>query len=739
MQTKTPLILIADDDSDMRFLLQQIMEQEGYDVIEAEDGEQCIASYQNLRPDIVLLDGLMPVLDGFETCARLKALPGSENIPILIITGLNDNWSVDEAFRVGATDYINKPINRAVLRHRVSRLLRGRQAEEVLRLRERAISAASNGIMITNANQSSNLVTYVNPAFERLTGYSAAELLGQKWDFLQGLDTDQAATDELTQALQEGREGRVILKHYRKNNSFFWNELFISPVHDAIGRLSHFVWVTVDITERVQVEAELRDERDFTSTVLDTAGALMLVLDSQGRIVRFNRACENVTEYSFEEVRGKPFWDIVLLPEDMASVKAVFEELRTGHFPSEYENYWITRTGQLRMIAWYNNAVADKDGAVRYIVSTGIDITDRKQAEHNLQELNQQLVTRVKELNQRTHEISLLSEMGGLFQACRHPEEAYRVVGQLAPHLFPGESGALYTINNSHSLVETVATWGTSPPSLPQSIYKPEECWALRRGRLHLVQNVASGIFCQHFQESSLPAAYLCVPMMAQGEALGVFTLSVPPALRAVQLSQPIQQLAVTVAEQIAMALANLRLQETLHKQSITDPLTGLFNRRYMEVVLERELRRAVRSQRRLGIIMLDIDHFKQFNDTFGHDAGDYVLREVGNLLRAGVRTEDFVCRYGGEEFTLIIPEIGSDELWQRAESLRDVIKRLKLQQRGQLLSSISASLGLAFYPEHGVTAEELLRAADAALYQAKGQGRDQSVIATYANHYLDD
>jgi diguanylate cyclase (GGDEF)-like protein len=185
----------------------------------------------------------------------------------------------------------------------------------------------------------------------------------------------------------------------------------------------------------------------------------------------------------------------------------------------------------------------------------------------------------------------------------------------------------------------------------------------------------------------------------------------------------------MTVAEHIALALANLKLQDTLRSQSIRDPLTGLFNRRYMEESLEREMRRAGRGRHPVGIIMLDLDHFKRFNDTFGHEAGDTLLREVGAVLQRSIRGEDIACRYGGEEFTLIMPEASLLDAAQRAEQLREAIRSMNIHHRRQQLGPVTISLGVAIYPDHGPTGDAVLRAADAALYQAKARGRDRVAI----------
>ena len=247
-----------------------------------------------------------------------------------------------------------------------------------------------------------------------------------------------------------------------------------------------------------------------------------------------------------------------------------------------------------------------------------------------------------------------------------------------------------------------------------------------------VINYTRAGLLCRHLV-NPLPAAYLCIPMVAQSEASGVLYLqnkdgpadAVPPRLTPAK-----QQLAQTVADSVALALANLKLRETLRHQSIRDPLTGLFNRRYMEETLERETRRVARAQRPLGIIMLDVDRFKLFNDTFGHDAGDALLRELGNFLRAHIRGEDVACRYGGEEVMLILPEASLAVTRERAEHLRDDIKHLHAQYHDQPLGAVMLSQGVAVFPDHGSTGEAVLKAADAALYRAKREGRDRVVVA---------
>jgi diguanylate cyclase (GGDEF)-like protein len=224
---------------------------------------------------------------------------------------------------------------------------------------------------------------------------------------------------------------------------------------------------------------------------------------------------------------------------------------------------------------------------------------------------------------------------------------------------------------------------------------------------------------------------------MAQSTALGVLHLveaglgkGRPENALGPQHLLAHRQLAFTVADQVALALSNLRLQESLRDQAIRDPLTGLFNRRYMQESLDRELRRAQRRRMPMGVMMIDIDHFKRFNDTFGHAAGDALLTAVGALLQRQTRAEDIACRYGGEEFALILLDASAEDTEERAKLLRDETARLRVEYGQQPLGNVTISVGVAVFPEHGETAEALLKASDAALYRAKAGGRDRVMVA---------
>jgi diguanylate cyclase (GGDEF)-like protein/PAS domain S-box-containing protein len=355
-----------------------------------------------------------------------------------------------------------------------------------------------------------------------------------------------------------------------------------------------------------------------------------------------------------------------------------------------------------------------RDGST-VIEGTILDISDRRRAEEALRE--------------RERELVLLSELGALLQTCDSVEEARVVIARQGRRLFPQLDGAVYLISPSRTDLDVAAFWGTGEPAPADDVFRPEDCWALRVGREHFFSDPANDLRCRHLAGSE-PLVSLCVPLAALGDTLGVLHLREPSPATGTVLTRTRRQLAATVAEQLAMAIANLNLRETLRHQSIRDSLTGLYNRRYFQEALDREIRRVKRKGVSLGVIMLDLDRFKQFNDNFGHEAGDVLLRAIADLLHRKVRAEDVACRYGGEELAVILPETGLDATVARAEELRQAVKELHPLYQDSVLAGVTVSVGVAAYPDHGPSGDEVVRAADTALYQSKACGRDRVSVA---------
>ena len=292
------------------------------------------------------------------------------------------------------------------------------------------------------------------------------------------------------------------------------------------------------------------------------------------------------------------------------------------------------------------------------------------------------------------------------------------------------DTGKLYLFRKDRRMLDCVASWGTDPG--PANSFLPEECRGIQSGQVFTMASaMQSELSCRHLTwQPGEDLIYSCTPLLSRGEMIGVLHLRGKRKEGMETLPDLKQQLAVMAADHIALALANLTLQETLRVQSIRDALTGLFNRRYLEELLLLEVTDTHSRGATLGVIMLDVDRLKQINDTYGHEAGDAVLQTMGQWLHTNIRTGDISCRYGGDEFVLILPDASLEATTQRANQICEGIRRLAFNYQGQSLGSMSVSVGVAAFPQNGTTRDTLLAAVDAALYKAKDQGRNRVVIA---------
>lgn len=347
------------------------------------------------------------------------------------------------------------------------------------------------------------------------------------------------------------------------------------------------------------------------------------------------------------------------------------------------------------------------------------EVRRRAEAEAATADANRQLHTGLARLKRSSADLRSLSRYGSLLQSCVDPNEALQITSQTLSALLPDVGGTLYRMRNSQDHAGAAAAWGEHAAESVDMV-PPEDCWALRRGQPHIVE--AGGLRCAHVSATlTQDTVTACIPLAAQGVQLGFVYLS---ARDGAFLSR--MDIVESAAEQLSMALSNLHLQERLRLQSIREPLTGLFNRRYLEEAMARELSRCQRRGLPLSLMMFDLDHFKAFNDLHGHAGGDALLAAFGQLLRENARGEDIACRYGGEEFTLILPEADIGVAIQRAQAIRAGVEDLHVQHLGRELPKVTLSIGVAGYPADGNTAEALLQAADEALYRAKRHGRDR-------------
>ena len=324
------------------------------------------------------------------------------------------------------------------------------------------------------------------------------------------------------------------------------------------------------------------------------------------------------------------------------------------------------------------------------------------------------MVTDARQAHEQVEELFAMTDM---LQAAEDHEDAGAVLMATAIRLLPDFGGALYVFNNSRDRLDLAKSWNCSAGFNPGETLLPGNCWALKRGKPHINDPATGTLCCMHHIGE---AATIEVPMMARGQVHGLITLAVE-ADDAMEQLRGVRRLARAMADSMSLALSNIALREKLRTQSLRDPLTGLYNRRYMEDALERYVSLAERTGTSTSVIMIDLDNFKRLNDEHGHAKGDAVLRDVAAQLIGGLRPSDVVSRYGGEELMVILPGCSLEGAELKAEGLRARIEGLS-DAHG---TPISASFGVASVPETSTSPADVVPMADAALYLAKQAGKN--------------
>ncbi len=469
--------------------------------------------------------------------------------------------------------------------------------------------------------------------------------------------------------------------------------------------------------------SNIQIEEIFNALMNSSPIGIYIIQDSKFQFV--SRKFAEILGYAQNEVIGTEALDYVY-SDDREKVRVnAIEALKSGYC-KPYEYRIQNKIGDVRWVL--ETVISIHYQGRRATLGNFMDITDDKKIQAEMQVTNEKLSTLINVFEKRSHLNSILSDMRDLLQACSAVSEIAPIIMSSMKKLFPDAAGALFLMSPSRSDLESVARWGGFPDDIDDNVFAPDACWGLRRGHAHVVEDPEVGPVCPHLLHQP-NSAYICLPLMAKGDLLGLLHLRNRQTCSGNEVGQAISELketAITISEYLSLAIANVKLSESLSKQSVQDILSGLYNRRYMEESLDREIQRAKRKYNQIGIIMADLDLFKEFNDKYGHAVGDMVISQVGNILKKGVRGSDIACRYGGEEFVLILPDCSSEECLKRANSLREEVEKLNIIFQGQVVGSLTVSMGISCYPNNGTTIEGLLREADIALYKAKQGGRNR-------------
>jgi diguanylate cyclase (GGDEF)-like protein/PAS domain S-box-containing protein len=485
-----------------------------------------------------------------------------------------------------------------------------------------------------------------------------------------------------------------------------------------------------------QLERRLQTSEARFAATLRSIGDAVLVTDLAGQIIFANGVAIQLLGLSLEDLVGSSL-DAALVLVDAGTRQPVPDLV--AHVLATGESVQLTaptlllaHDGHVWPIEDTAAPIRDDGGTLIGVVLVFREISARRtaeaaqyQAEVALRTSNAHLATALHAQERRTAELTMLGDLGKALTNCTTLEEGYAVVSRAAQQLFPEVAGVLFVPRQMPSVLEPLIIWG--PALHPYPALQAPSCRVLREQQIFVGADMCGGCRCELLPPELSPEA-LCVPLSVGGEALGVLHVHLVAAEAADPAGMVQRQLALAFGEQAALGLANLRLRAVLHEQAIRDPLTGLFNRRYLEEILLRELHRAMRDRYPVGVIMLDVDHFKQVNDTYGHDAGDAVLRTLGALLLGSVRAGDVVCRYGGEEFVLILPTAPLTVVAERAELVRHEVSMLAIRHNDRVLPRITVSLGASLVHDPQASVTEALARADAALYAAKRTGRNRVV-----------
>ncbi len=489
-----------------------------------------------------------------------------------------------------------------------------------------------------------------------------------------------------------------------------------------------------------KAESYIQNLQDIIEFLPDATFAI----DNDKKVIAWNKAIENMTGTKKSNIIGKadyayaiPFYGykrpilIDLLNASAEDIEKTYETIKRKSDAIFAEVYIPSLKGGDGAHIWaIASPLFDRDGYKIGAIESIRDMTEFKEKEKMIIDVNEKLRLWANDLEQRTRDLVVLNEMGELIQTCVSIDDAYGVISQSMLRFFPSFSGCIYMLSDSTNELVIVSKWGDELKC--KNSFNPPECWALRRNRMHLSKKAIGYLRCKHLSKE-FSGDYICIPLIAQGDAIGLLHLQMSKEQTSpfdLEMTESRQQLAVTIAEHISLNLYNIKLRETLKYQAVRDPLTGLFNRRYMEETLERELQRTRRSKSTIGLIMFDIDHFKRFNDSFGHEAGDTMLRQIALFIKSNIRAEDIASRYGGEEFIITMPDASLMVTKERAEKLRREVKNLHVEHGRQHLGNVTLSFGVAVFPTHAKNWELLIKAADTALYKAKAEGRDKVVVA---------
>lgn len=565
-------------------------------------------------------------------------------------------------------------------------------------------------------------LTYVNSALAKATGAKAGDLVGRSFFDYLTQDEQLKVRNCLSRLSPERPVESHEQIHILPDGSIRWHEWTNRAFFDDNGIVVHYQAVGQDITRLKDIERKLKlseeHYRCFANLTSDSIHKCSRAGNDPYRIEWIGGTVGSISGFSAEEIMEMGCYLPIVHDDDRDNLFFELHRMRPGDVKI-IEFRIVTKENDLRWIAEKCRCEAGEGDGELVLYGSVRDVTERK-------EMEQALHGAYAELQRHNNWMVLLNEMNDLLLSVESREEAFAVIGNCAKKLFSPYSGGFAICADDSASCSFVAYWGDEIGT--QSTFETKDCWALRRRAPHKVFDPTENLDCKHYHGNGA-YPHFCLPIMVRGETLGLLQVVASESVAAKELDE-LYNIAMTMRESITLALSNLILRETLQKEAIHDPLTGLFNRRYLEETLTLELRNHQRNNEPVVVAMMDLDNFKSFNDEYGHEAGDIVLKEIGALLQRSLRGGDIACRYGGEELTVILGGSTLEHALPRLDSIRQMIMDLDLRCRDQVLRPITVSIGMSEARPNESDPATLLRRADAALYTAKQQGRNRIVVA---------
>jgi diguanylate cyclase (GGDEF)-like protein len=463
---------------------------------------------------------------------------------------------------------------------------------------------------------------------------------------------------------------------------------------------------------------ELQRSQQMQRLFLDQGPFAAYIKDEQSRMLYYNQEIQSRFSVDSQEWLGKAVSEFLADPEEgrqvMENDRVVLKTLQPLKLIEE-----VKVLSNNQPCYWLSFKFPFSDGATgdRRIGGISIDITESIEAQRSLTDLNRQLEEKTLKLEAKKQELIYLSDMADMLYSCESKDEVYQAVALTCSKLFPNMSGCICIISNSKNYVEMNSIWGDERTS--KEIFSQSECWALRRAKINLLSSGKSGLVCGHLIQP-ISGAHLCFPLFGQGEVIGILHMY---ALE--EISPEEQQTTEIIARILGFALNNLSIKQRLTHDNLRDGMTQLFNQSYMETIAEQRLAEAERLGQALSVVFLDIDNFKSYNSHYGHLTANIIIQGLAEMLLKSIRSFDIACRWGGEEFVIIMPNMTLENLRKRVEELRIDVERMQLKDGDQILQGITASFGIAV-SEPGITVKDFLNRANQAMFEAKRTGKNR-------------